>query len=199
MTPLLVPEEQLSPICTCKEQPSPLGALQDQCSPVGTDDDKLTTTTAGTCSTDAGSQTDTSPAPPTSPFSPQDFFPDRLDWEFDCHSHPMVTEGEKEFVNSCVEAMAERFSLAEGHLSGLLSPRSRNAPLSPRAALCRGLQAVLQDRVRTGADSVFVEPGYLMSLGGKKIVKLWMGCASGDTTLSVCWDWSLKLEPRAEM
>jgi len=122
-----------------------------------------------------------------------------LSWGLDPHAHPMVTESEKAFVVSCLEVLGERCSRAgAAGITSLLGPQPTGAPpLSPRAAFCRALQEVLQDRVRTGADSVFVEPGYLMSLGGKKIVKLWLSCVGSETSLSVCWDWSVKLEPKS--
>jgi len=123
-----------------------------------------------------------------------------LSWSLEPHMHPLVTESEVAFVVTCLEVLGERCLRAGCARSvALLGEPSSQLPLSPRDALCTALQGVLQERMRIGADTVFVEPRYLLSLGSKKIVKLRMGFAGEETAMSICWDWGVKMEPKAQL
>lgn len=133
-----------------------------------------------------------------------------LDWIVEQNMHPMVTEGEKVYVVQCLEALAREVELVGGlgeYLRADCMPRLEllrlptdevhfdAEPSSPRGVLRRCLEALLQRRARTGGDTVFVQEGYLLSQGVKKIVKMQLRCAGEESNLSVCWDWDVKLEP----
>lgn len=156
-------------------------------------------------------------APPPPGFHFTHLLPAPAAWawtaEVEPNVHPIVTEAEKAHV---AETAAELACLAEearlgdeeteaevgrSHLARLAGlpkdSRSRRA-LSPRALLCRSLEGLLRERSRQGAPSIFVQPGHIMSFGGKKVVKLRMQCVGLglESSLSVCWDWDVKLESK---
>jgi len=137
-----------------------------------------------------------------------------LSWVFEPNMHPMVQDSEKKYIEDCLEAIASIVE-AEGGIRGLvasLAVPARRAELlgdgaeamaSPRQALWRCFEARLQQQTRTGGDSVFVQPGHIMSMGAKKILKLQLWCGEeGEeeegSLLSICWDWSVKLEPKSQ-
>jgi len=129
--------------------------------------------------------------------------------------HPMVTEKERDYIQQCTEALGQDVLLAGG-LDEYLHPDSSlrlqllglrggqdggsedeadEEPSTPRRMVRRCLEAKLQRFARSGSETVFVQPGYLMTQGGKKIVKMKLVLNSeGSNNISVCWDWDVKLE-----
>lgn len=127
--------------------------------------------------------------------------------------HPMVSEKERHYIQQCTEALGQDVLLAGG-LDEYLHPDSSlrlqllglrgqdgssedeadEEPSTPRRMVRRCLEAKLQRFARSGSDTVFVQPGYLMTQGGKKIVKMKLALNSEGSNISVCWDWDVKLE-----
>lgn len=66
----------------------------------------------------------------------------------------------------------------------------------------------MRQRARNGGRSIFVQEGYVLSMGAKKVVKMQLlygdadpliGLLNGaDHKVTVCWDWDVKLEATAE-
>jgi len=129
--------------------------------------------------------------------------------------HPMVTEKERDYIQQCTEALGQDVLLAGGldeylrpdsslrlQLLGLRGAQDGGSsedeadeePSTPRRMVRRCLEAKLQRFARSGSDTVFVQPGYLMTQGGKKIVKMKLVLNSDGSNISVCWDWDVKLE-----
>lgn len=124
----------------------------------------------------------------------------------------MVTADEKAFVTACLEELSngsqELGSLSAGRTSAHTTHAqthrevcSKDRGATGSMSLCRALEAHLQLRARNGADCLFVEPGFITSLGGKKVVQLELRHNEQVVPISVCWDWDMKLEavaPRDE-
>lgn len=56
------------------------------------------------------------------------------------------------------------------------------------------LEEIVQERLRNGGQNLFVQEGWMMSMGNKKVVKLSCRCEGAEGKLSICWDWDVKLE-----
>jgi len=123
----------------------------------------------------------------------------------------MVTADEKAFVTTCLEELSngsqELSNLSVGtaaHASDAQRHEGfggKDGVATGDMALCRTLEALLHLRARNGADCLFVEPGFITSLGGKKVVQLELRQHEQVVPVSICWDWDFKLEavaPRAE-
>lgn len=128
--------------------------------------------------------------------------PSTLLWELDPKAHPLVTGSEKAFVAACVEDLAQIVQL-EGGLGAYAQANNpkqvellgkNRASNEPAVVLVRSLEAILRMQARTGSDCVFIEPGYITSLGSKKVVQLHLRCDQVNVPLSICWDWDMKLE-----
>lgn len=128
--------------------------------------------------------------------------PGTLSWELDPKAHPLVTGSEKEFVAACVDDLAQVVQ-QEGGLGSYAQANNpkqvellgkNQASNEPAVVLVRSLEAILRMQARTGSDCVFIEPGYITSLGSKKVVQLHLRCDQVIVPLSICWDWDMKLE-----
>jgi len=129
-----------------------------------------------------------------------------LAWEVERKAHPMVTDGEKAYVGACLEELARTIEGAGG-LADFARPDCRcrrklvgpaRPGREPAAVLVPCLEAILQQRARTGGDTIFIERGTIMSLGGKKVLKVQLWCDDALMPMSICWDWDVKLEPSGE-
>lgn len=127
-----------------------------------------------------------------------------LQWEVDAHNHPMVTGSERQCAFDCLQEL-DSLILREGGLDVLSSPdcktrlrligKAWRPELGVEELLRMLLEGILKVRARTGNDGIFVESGYVMSMGSKKILKLQIWCVDVDISLrvSICWDWDVKL------
>lgn len=130
-----------------------------------------------------------------------------LSWEVEKKSHPLVTDGEKTFVVACLEELS-RMVEEEGGLRQFAQPdcvrrlqlvspaKQGGGGEEPGVVLLPAFEALLQREARNGGDTIFIEPGSILSLGSKKVLKVRVSCDHADILLSVCWDWDVRLEPR---
>lgn len=130
-----------------------------------------------------------------------------LYWEIQPHAHPMITAFEHTFIETCMSMLSDLirqdgdiFRYAQKSNDKELQKLAQWAMLSESAPAANellrySLEAMLRENVRNGKDAVFVESGWLLSLGNKKLVKLlYRFDESFEGQLSVCWDWDVKLE-----
>eukprot|EP00930_Biecheleria_cincta_P016227 TRINITY_DN13282_c0_g1_i1.p1 TRINITY_DN13282_c0_g1~~TRINITY_DN13282_c0_g1_i1.p1 ORF type:complete len:414 (+),score=57.98 TRINITY_DN13282_c0_g1_i1:97-1338(+) len=123
-----------------------------------------------------------------------------LSWDINDDSHPMEVAGEREFIQDCLRQLA---AMLRQH-GGVLGYRDSRKELTdqeldrgPIETLRRALEAILQTQARTSGDCIFVQNGWVISMGGKKVVKLFVNESEEcEGKLSVCWSWDVKLEPR---
>jgi len=135
-----------------------------------------------------------------------------LSWVLEPNMHPMVQDGEKEYIEECLVLLRDAID-AEGGLEALAGAKAaapRRSQLfgegvevksaTPQALLRQLFELVLQVQARTGGDGIFVQQGHVLPMGFKKVVKLQLACAeeTGEEDLSVCWDWDTRLESRAQ-
>jgi len=138
----------------------------------------------------------------------QDYSGPPLVWELGAKIHPMVTDGEKSFVVECLEELRRNVNHAR-NLAEFIEqdreirrravgendvPDEQRICLTPRASVRRCFEEVLQQRARMGSETIFVEDGFLVSMGSKKVVEMQVWCSGEECDISVCWDWDVRLE-----
>lgn len=127
-----------------------------------------------------------------------------LTWEVEKHMHPMITESEKQCIWDCLQELDNTILQEEG-LALMAAPdnacrkallgKAWRPEMGEEELLRMLLEAVLKQRARTGSEGIFVEPGFVLSLGSKKILKLSLWCGEATAMrVSICWDWDVKLE-----
>jgi len=123
-----------------------------------------------------------------------------LSWEINTDSHPMEVAGEREFIEDCLRQLAAMLR----QYGGMLEYRDSLKDLTDQElerglieTLRRSLETILQNQARNSGDCIFVQNGWVISMGGKKVVKLFVNESEEcEGKLSVCWNWDVKLEPR---
>ncbi|CAJ1393739.1 unnamed protein product [Effrenium voratum] len=188
-----LPKEELSNEKDETEKAEGLQGQLSQTSTIAPEDDRVTRTVRA--------------LPPRPQHAPEKAERERLEplvWECLPDRHPVEAEGERHFVGACLDALADTMAEAGG-VQRYMSAGQRayqwavckaqdEDPTMP--ALRWALEDIIQSRVRTGAQGVFVQQGWMMSMGNKKVVKLCCRCEGSEGKLSVCWDWDVKLEPK---
>jgi len=120
----------------------------------------------------------------------------------------MVCDGEKAFVVECIEELCSGVEMARGlgefieqdrearrRLVGENDvPDEERICLTPRSSVRRCLEEFLQQRTRTGSESIFVQDGFLVSMGSKKVIEVRLIFNGVENEISVCWDWDVRLE-----
>lgn len=131
--------------------------------------------------------------------APEDAF-QTLCWEINTDRHPMEVDGEREFIEGCLRqlaAMLRQHGGVLGYRDSLKEISDQELDKGPFETLRRALEATLQKQARTSGDCVFVQNGWVISMGNKKVVKLFASeSVECEGKLSVCWNWDVKLEPR---
>lgn len=125
-----------------------------------------------------------------------------LSWKEGAARHPMVGDGEREYIDAClmefrcllseVGGISEYMSASCSHRVDLIGKTSPEAKVGE--IVSKSLEAILQGNARNGADSLFVQPSFVISMGAKKIVKLELRCDDEPQQISICWDWDVRLE-----
>jgi len=129
-----------------------------------------------------------------------------FEWELQPDQHPMEADGERFFIDECLKTLADLlgqhgglmgYAANQKHLQRLAS-KVQEGEANALLLLARSLEDILQQKARVGADSIFVEHGWMMSMGNKKVVKIAVQCTDEcEGGISVCWDWDKKLESRS--
>jgi len=165
--------------------------------------------TAPVLSTEIAPAADPAPAEPAMPSSlPAEPAPPVLsgilfEWELQPDQHPMEADGERLFIEECLKTLHDLLGQHGGlmgyatslkHLQRLAS-KVHEGEANALLLLARSLEDILQQKARVGGDSIFVEQGWMMSMGNKKVVKIAVQCIDEcEGAISVCWDWDKKLE-----
>jgi len=138
---------------------------------------------------------------PDSPLEP-------LEWEMLPDKHPSEAESERPFLNSCLKLLAQNLDADGGlqpylvkrkQLTSALNKAKSEAEILNNAAMQMirfALEDTIQERLRTGGQNLFVQEGWMMSMGNKKVVKLSWRCEGAEGKVSICWDWDVKLEDK---
>jgi len=127
-------------------------------------------------------------------------------WEMQPDKHPSEAESERVFLSNCLTHLVESLE-AHGGLQPYLMKRdqlsqalskakgdSENANNATMQMIRFALEEIVQERLRNGGHNLFVQEGWMMSMGNKKVVKLFCRCEGAEGKVSVCWDWDVKLE-----
>lgn len=127
-------------------------------------------------------------------------------WEMQPDKHPSEAESERVFLSNCLTHLVETLE-AHGGLQPYLMKRdqlsqalskakgdSENANNATMQMIRFALEEIVQERLRNGGHNLFVQEGWMMSMGNKKVVKLFCRCEGAEGKVSVCWDWDVKLE-----
>mmetsp|Transcript_73079 Transcript_73079/g.171369 ORF Transcript_73079/g.171369 Transcript_73079/m.171369 type:complete len:413 (+) Transcript_73079:139-1377(+) len=147
------------------------------------------------------------PRPQHAPETP-DALAQRFMFEFLPDRHPVEADGERQFVDECLSRVALDLQ-ASGGLARYVQSREDLVRLQSRLEeqetenvalhiLRYVSEETLQLRVRRGGQGIFVQVGFMMSMGNKKVVKVSCSCDGSEGLLSVCWDWDVKLEPKCD-
>lgn len=127
-------------------------------------------------------------------------------WQMQPDKHPSEAESERSFLNSCLKHLAESldqhgglqpYLIQRSQLSRALSKAKGDLDAATNATMQMirfALEEIVQERLRNGGQNVFVQEGWMMSMGNKKVVKLSCRCEGAEGKLSICWDWDVKLE-----
>lgn len=127
-------------------------------------------------------------------------------WQMQPDKHPSEAESERSFLNSCLKDLAESldqhgglqpYLIQRNQLSRALSKAKGDLDAAANATMQMirfALEEIVQERLRNGGQNLFVQEGWMMSMGNKKVVKLSCRCEGAEGKLSICWDWDVKLE-----
>lgn len=113
-----------------------------------------------------------------------------LSWCLEEHVHKSVMECEIDYIGQCLECLAWHID-ASGGLEGACHPQSVS-----ENALCELLESVLQRNARYSGDQVYVQNGYIVQQGMKKMAKCQMDYASAGMSVkvSIIWPHEVRLE-----